>query len=107
MKVSHTIRVDMPQADIFPAIMTALGHGPSFKLMADTPTDTVNGAVTARTEIYTLNGVTQYTDVHVGIVVTTTAEPPNEAHETTFAPAAVIPTAQELVARLDGMAGVI
>lgn len=48
MKVTHEIPYkhdgDMQKASDL--VLVALGHGPDFKLRADTPNDTVHGAVT-------------------------------------------------------------
>lgn len=48
MKIRHEVCIDNKgdSAKCCDEILTALGHGPAFKLKADTPDDTVHGAVT-------------------------------------------------------------
>ena len=48
MKIQHEICITngANSAECCNAVLTALGHSPTFKLKADSPTDTVHGAVT-------------------------------------------------------------
>ena len=48
MKIRHEVCIDNKgdSAKCCDEILTALGHGPTFKYKADSPTDTVHGALT-------------------------------------------------------------
>jgi hypothetical protein len=48
MKIQHEICITngVNSVECCDAVLTALGHSPTFKLKADSPTDTVHGAVT-------------------------------------------------------------
>jgi len=94
MHITHNVVIDCSdRLACSDSIMAGLGHGPDFKLRADTSDDIVNGFVT----IYHNHAP----DPHeILINLYDEEELPNGEHETTFRPANPMPIEEELIQRL-------
>ena len=86
----------MTPAECTETVLAALGHGPSFKLKADTPTDTVHGSVTIFWKSPPEKSL-------IRVEVYEVADPPTGGRKSTLARPLTMPKVKEITDNLEKM----